>query len=307
MSAPPVAATTSASALKPPGPAPVAAASSAPEPPTPSHVLNPVVFERPYKLGMRERLRDDDLARDQDQELARWNEGGRRERWHPQPRVMVDNVRVQGKASASAVLRAARKNGYWPIRRCYDAALVSNQALRGKISLRFTLRSGGKATVATVVGTPTLEDKAVIDCLRKAFRGLDLVRTRKGDAKVTLDIALNPGDAPMKAVEDPPPTAGPGQLDVSVAQALVAAGAGAAVQRCYEAGVERVPGLWGRLALRADIASDGSIVSIVETESTFPDPETASCVADSIRQVRLPAPRGGDLRLMIPVRLGRPQ
>ncbi len=280
--------------------------STAPAIPTPSYVAHPVAFERPYKLGLREHLADKDLARDDEQELARWNEGGRRERWHPQPRVVVDNVRVQGKASASAVLREARKNGYWVIRRCYAPALPADQQLHGKLSMRLTLQANGKVSAAAITGRPTLEDKDVLACMRKSFRGVELVRTHGGTAKVTLDIMVNPGDAPMKAIEDPPVTGGSGVLDPAVVQALVAAGAGAAAQRCYEDGVRRVPGLWGRLTLRADVSPDGLIGSLVETESTFPDPATTSCIVDAIRAVRLPQPKGGELRLVIPLRLGTP-
>ncbi len=282
----------------------VASAPSQPAEPIPEPPAHPVTFERPYKLGQRPTVHDPEIARDDEQEVAHWNEGGRTGAWHPQPRVVVDNVKVQGKVQAAAILREARKKGYWPIRRCYDAALPLNQELRGKLSLRFTLRANGTVASPALAGASTLGDRDALACLRKAFQGLELVKPRTGTAKVTLDIALHPGDAPMKALEEPPVLPGPGVIDLGVVQALIAAGAGATGQACYLQGLRRVPGAWGRLVLRADVTADGVITSAIETDSTFPDALTARCVADAVQSVRLPSPTGGDVRVIVPIRMG---
>ncbi len=273
----------------------------------PITLAHPVVFEAPYRLGERPSLKSKDQAKEEEAALARWNVGGRDGTWHPHPRVIVDNVRVQGKVSSAAVLRAARAQGYWQIRRCYDPALPDKPELRGKLTVRFTLRNSGTAVRSSVVGKPTLDDRKVVACLRDAFRTVKFPRTGRGDATVSLDVTVHPGDAPMKAVEDPPVTRGPGAIDLPAVQAVVARHAGVQIQECYAQAARRVPGLWGRLVLRLDVAPNGGIRHIVETDSTFPDPQTTRCAVKAIQPIGLPAPQGGDVRIVLPIRFGHPR
>lgn len=273
----------------------------------PITLAHPVVFEAPYRLGERPSVKSKDEAKEEETALARWNVGGRNGTWHPHPRVIVDNVRVKGQVSSAAVQRTARAHGYWPIRRCYDPALPDKPELRGKLTVRFTLRNSGTAVRFSVVGKPTLDDPKVVACLRNAFRAIKFPRTRRGDATVSLDVTLHPGDAPMKAVEDPPVTRGPGVIDLPSVQAVVARHAGAQVQECYAQAVRRVPGLWGRLVLRLDVAPNGGIREIVETDSTFPDLQTTRCAVKAIQPIGLPPPRGGDVRIVLPIRFGHPR
>ena len=273
----------------------------------PITVQHPVVFEPPYKLGQRPALRDGDDAKAEQQSLDRWNVGGRDGEWHPQPRVIVDGVRVSGRIRSSKVLSTARAKGYWLIRKCYDPALPDNPELRGKMSVRFIIRHTGTAVRPVLAGKPTLDDRAVVQCIRRSIRKIKFPRTTRGDARVKLDIAVSPGDAPMKPVEDPPVLPGSGTLPMSTVQALVAKHAGERIQRCFVQGEQRTPGLWGRMVLRADVAPNGGIRSLVEVESTFPDQETTRCAMEAIRPIGLPHPRGGDLRLLIPIRLGEPR
>jgi hypothetical protein len=263
-----------------------------------------VVFESPYKLGQRPRPGSAAISRREDQELADWNEGGREGKWHPQPRVMVDNVRVRGRASDAMVLRETRKQHYWAIRKCYDAALASDQKLHGKVHVQFTIKHAGTVKSAKAIGKATLPDTTAVDCIVRSLSSLKFPATSRGDAVVTLDIGLNPGDLPVHAPEDPAVEPGPGTLDMHAVQAIVAGRIGHTTQECYEQALTRVPSVWGRLALRADIDASGHVRDIVEVESTFPDPVMITCVQDSLRKVVFPAPTGGDLRLVIPIRFG---
>ncbi len=267
---------------------------------------HPVVFEAPYKLGARPTVRSASEAKAEAQAIALWNAGGRASPWHPHPRVIVDNVRVKGPISSAAVLREARAKGYWPIRRCFDPALPEQPTLRGKVSVRLTVNASGKATRSAVVGKPTLTDPEVVTCIRNGMRGISYPRTRRGKAEVTLDVTVHPGDAPMKAVEDPPVTAGAGSIPLPVAQALVARHAGARIQQCFIDARQRVPGLWGRMVLRLDVASSGGIREVVETDSTFPDPATTRCAIDAIKGIGLPPSEKGDVRIVVPIRFGSP-
>jgi hypothetical protein len=282
-------------------PQPTPAASATALPPQPITARLPVVFEPPHKLDARPSLRDKARADEERIVLSRWNEGGRSAPWHPAPRVIVDNPRVTGPIRPATVLRTARAKGYWLIRSCYDAALAENQDLGGKLSVGFTIRKSGALVRPAIAGKPTLPDAKVVQCIRLSMRKISFPRPRS-DARVTLDIQINPGDAPVPLSRDDTP--GPGSIDTPLVQGTLAAGAGAAVQQCYVDGVRRMPGLWGRMLLLADVAYDGTLRGLTEVGSTFPDPQTTRCVSEAVRAVALPAPNGGELRIVVPIRFG---
>lgn len=265
-----------------------------------------VVFESPYKAGARPALSDPEQARQEEQRQSVWNRGGRDGKWHPEPRVVVDVVRVQGALTTAVVQREARKQAYGAIRKCYDAALLRNPQLKGKLRVQFNIRHSGSVGKPKTVGHPTLDAKAAVSCLTKSVSSIDFPATKKGDATAVLELTLNPGDLPVRPAEDQPREPGPGKLDVNAAQAVVAAALGRAARDCYGKGMDRVPGLWGRLVLRADVGADGSVREVIETDSTFPDPETSRCVSQALGRVGFPPPRGGELRLVVPIRFGRP-
>jgi hypothetical protein len=219
------------------------------------------------------------------------------------PRVKVDNPRVVGKITPAIVLRETRKLHYWPIRRCYDAALAKDQALRGSVTVRFTIKANGQASAGSVVGQPTLKDRDTGRCIAASFSSLHFPRPTKGTAKVTIDIALNPGDAPMRGSDDPAVEPGPGSIDMQAFQA-VTANNGVSIIQCYQQGLARVPGLWGRMALRLDLDPNGAVRDAVESESTFPDSQTTQCVIDALKKIQYPAPTSGDLRVIVPIRFG---
>jgi hypothetical protein len=261
-----------------------------------------VAFDPVYKLGQRAQP---ERAQREQQDLDAWNSGGRADPWHPQPRVMVDNVKVvRGRVSEAVVLRETRKQHYWPIRRCYDPALARDQKLAGKVRVQFVIRPSGALKAARTLGKPGLPDTQAVECLVRSLASLKFPAPPRAEATVALDIGLNPGDLPVKAPEDPPVEPGPGTVDLHAAQAVVAGTAGHRVQQCYAEALTRVPSLWGRMALRAQLDSSGALRELVEVESSFPDPATTACVMQAVRTVAFPPPAGGDLRLVIPFRFG---
>ncbi len=264
----------------------------------------PVVFEPPYKQGLRPKLRDARLAREEAQELGVWNEGGRSTKWHPAPRIMIDNPRVAGSLDANAALREARKRHYWPIRKCYDPALAKDPTLRGKVSVRLTVRPSGSVTGPNLVGHSSIDDRDVVRCIVGSFGSLRMPKPRKGRARITLDVSVNPGDAPPPTSEDKSSDPGPGTTDMHALQATLAGKAWEPIRACYMAGCERVPGLWGRMALRVDLSHSGAVRGASETETTFPDAATVRCVEEVLGAVEFPVPDGGDLRVVVPIRFG---
>jgi hypothetical protein len=265
-----------------------------------------VAFETPYKLGSRPRLRDPDFAKRDARSLARWNAGGRDGTWHPEPRVMVDRLEARGRIDDALVLREVRRRQYGPIRRCYDAALARDPGLQGRMRVQLNVAHTGAVRAPKAVGKATLADADLVDCVVRSFAGLRVSPTRRGAATVSLDVALHPGDAPVRPSEDPAPTPGTGVVDAHRALAAIVGAARGPVEGCYERGRARVSGLWGRMALRLDVAPDGVVRSVQESESLFPDPETTRCASEALRLVPLPPPQGGEVRLVVPIRFGTP-
>jgi TonB family protein len=204
------------------------------------------------------------------------------------------------------VLREARKQQYWPVRRCFEQGLLRDQRLQGKVHVQFVVRHTGMVRKPHSIGTSALRDAVATDCVAHSFSSLRLPVTTRGDATVRLDVSLYPGDLPVRSTDDATTDSGPGTLDASAAQAVIASSAARELQRCYDNGLARVAGLWGRMALRVDLAADGAVRDVTETESTFPDPDTTRCAADVVRKIAFPAPDGGDLRFVVPVRFGTP-
>lgn len=303
-SAPPIAASASAAPLAS-APSHSATDLEPDVPDTPAHPRALVVFDPPYKLGARPRLPDPTLEQRENKDLAAWNRGGRDGKFHPEPRVVVDAIKAQGALTAAVVQREARKNAYGAVRKCYDAALAKTPQLSGKLRVQLTIRRSGAVGKSKASGRPTLDDKDAVSCLVAAMKTVQFPAPPRGDVTAVLELTLNPGDLPMRLAEDPPVEPGPGRLDANAALALVAGSIGKSVQHCYDSGLARVPGLWGRLALRADIAPEGSVRAVTETESAFPDAETGRCVSDALARVAFPAPRGGELRLVVPLRFGK--
>ncbi len=74
------------------------------------------------------------------------------------------------------------------------------------------------------------------------------------------------------------------------------------VRACYQAGLERDPGLTGRLSVAFEIGPSGAVdaVEMVGAEE-FPDPEVPACIARAIASWQFPAPPdGGRIRVSYP-------
>jgi hypothetical protein len=164
--------------------------------------------------------------------------------------------------------------------------------------------TGGDVTSSHLVGSD-LGDASVTTCLAEAARKLTFLPPPGRRLQIELRVELWPGDAPVPIIGSPtdPAPENPGQLDVRAAQAALAP-LESEIGRCYAAGLERDPGLWGRIQLGIDQDERGRITRVHEEESRFPDREVASCVIRVVRSAELPTPKGGSLRWCYALRLG---
>jgi len=301
-------------------PAPAEAPEALP-PPAPTVVAH-VEPETPYKTFQRPRSAGPVFAAGEDETLARWNLGGtgdpnfisNRPSFHPGARVVVDTELVGGQLPAKSgpglsqrgLLAQSRSRGYWPLRLCFEDALRRDAKLSGETRIRISIGQSGSVTRADV--RKTALDAEAGRCLSLAVENLEYEPgPASGVVAVDLSVKFWRGDAPVPAIGPAPGKLfeNPGRLDrASIADALIPVLP--EVERCYARGLAEDPALWGRLALRIDLAGDGTLQSVHEDESRFPDPGVAECVVAQVGKLTFPAPIGGALSFVQAFRLGTP-
>jgi hypothetical protein len=72
-------------------------------------------------------------------------------------------------------------------------------------------------------------------------------------------------------------------------------------RKCYQSALARDPDIEGRVVARFVIARDGTVSNATNDGSTFPDPDTITCMLDGFRKLRFPAPEGGIVTVVYPI------
>ncbi|WP_437968543.1 AgmX/PglI C-terminal domain-containing protein [Sorangium sp. So ce260] len=261
-----------------------------------------ITIDPPYKLGQHLVPRGQAEAAERD----RWNAGGRGDppappppaEGHPLPRIIVDIDQVKGPLKARDVERVARRHLWIHVYSCYRLRAYRDPSLHGKTTVRLTVSRAGKVTAARATSS-TLSAPDVVSCLAQRAKSLSLPRARAGST-VVATLQVYPGDEPV----EPPPSVlapGPGELRPDAISAAVAE-ALPAWRSCYGAALAGAPALWGRLAIRFHVTDSGAVDEAFEVESRFPDERLTRCVLRRARALTFPAPEGGDLRFVVPLR-----
>jgi hypothetical protein len=244
---------------------------------------------------------------ERDEHLMRWSSGGssdpnaasNRPGYHPATRVVIDVALLSRapKGSTKKLLRAARSGGYWPFRNCFERAERITPRKSRSARVRFTLSPHGKVLAARLIGTAAEPDFA--RCVLDKARALSFVPGVGRRLDIELDVQQWPGDAPV-----PPRAADEQRLQGTGAAQAALASLLPQFERCYRAGLERDPALWGRLALKLGLASDGGVLTSEEVETRFPNGQVVSCVQQALRGQRLPELDKSSLTVAI--RFGQP-
>ncbi|WP_437897775.1 AgmX/PglI C-terminal domain-containing protein [Sorangium sp. So ce124] len=261
-----------------------------------------VAIDPPYKLGRHLVPRGQAEVAERD----RWNAGGRGDppappppaEGHPLPRIIVDIDQVKGPLKASEVQRVARRHLWIHVYSCYRLRAYRDPTLHGKTTVRLTVSRAGKVTGARATSS-TLSAPDVVSCLAARARSLPLPGAKAGST-IVATLQVYPGDEPV----EPPPSVlapGPGELGPDAISAALAE-ALPAWRSCYEEALAGAPALWGRLAIRFHVTDSGAVDEAFEAESRFPDERLTRCVLRRARALTFPAPEGGDLRFVAPLR-----
>lgn len=74
-----------------------------------------------------------------------------------------------------------------------------------------------------------------------------------------------------------------------------------ALRFCYERGLMKNPKLQGKLVVKFTIDKTGRVAAASETSNTISDPEVGACVVKRFKQMKFPAPEGGDVTVLYPL------
>jgi hypothetical protein len=264
-------------------------------------------------------------------ELGIWNLGGADdpEYWtsltsfHPASRVLVLARPLQARRdkqrAAGSVQAAARAQGYWPFRNCYEALLLeqartgqsrgvkrptsatpvpgetrNEQAKREQrarkylafqgVSL-FRLTADAHGRVKYVRSIKTELPPATSACLRAAVYGLRFPPVGRA-TDIELSVELSPGDVEFAPAREPEP------LPAPVLEAL--AQLSPDLLACYADARTREPGVWGRLGLALVTNSAGVVTDVQQVATRLPEAALVACVRDLLTGAALPIPGTGE-------------
>jgi len=109
---------------------------------------------------------------------------------HPEPRVIVNVLRVRGPHARDEVERSARL-GWGRIVSCYKASDAPEKVV---VTLELVVSGNGTVTRARRVRSP-VKDRELADCLASAMQRLGMPKAR-ARSTATVEIRLAPGDPP---------------------------------------------------------------------------------------------------------------
>jgi hypothetical protein len=266
-----------------------------------------VLIEPPYSALGHPRLATEMMTLERDEELFQWALGGsadpehpsNRPGYHPATRVVVDVQPLSRapKGSTKRLLAIARSTGYWPLRACFETAQRAAPKQERSARVRLTLGATGRVLGSRSMGPSPERDYA--RCVLERVRKLDF--TPGFSRKLDIDVSVKqwPGHAPVppRAPDDAP------ALHVSADTAASLEAVAPALTVCYEQGLAQDAKLWGRIALRLELSSDGAVQAASPVETRFPRPEVVECARQALLGARLRSP--GVSELTFAVRLGQ--
>jgi hypothetical protein len=98
-------------------------------------------------------------------------------------------TQVQGRLPPEAVQRVVRQS-FGRMRACYEAGLVRDPELEGRIAVKFVIdRSGAVAMVSTT--ERTLMDSSVASCVERAFQQMSFPEPEGGIVTVVYPIVFS--------------------------------------------------------------------------------------------------------------------
>jgi hypothetical protein len=251
-----------------------------------------------------------------DEELQRWNYGGRsdpayisnRPNYHPATRVVVDveaqqrrkpSSRVQRVGEGAKVQAKLRNYGYWPLRLCFEDTARGEPDPGGSTVIRIALNTAGSVVSARVLRSD-LKHRAIAECEASALRRLKLDAALSRAWVGNVKVAVWPGDTPLVPVatsDDPLDAAA-----ISVVYRAVET-IGDEVSDCLGAARTADAKLWGRLALSFAVAEAGRPVGVTQFRTNFGSDAAVQCVSRLLGSLVIDLPASDRRRFVAAWRL----
>lgn len=122
------------------------------------------------------------------------------------PTLRQGRTEVSGRLPPEVIQRVVRMS-FGRFRLCYEEGLRTNPNLAGTVTVRYTINERGESSPARDGGS-TLPDPAVVQCVVRAFEGIDYPKPESGTVAVTYPLLFTPGDpTPPNPASSPPSSA----------------------------------------------------------------------------------------------------
>jgi hypothetical protein len=194
---------------------------------------------------------------------------------------------------------------------CISAGNVTRE---GRFLVNTSFSSSGTWQALTGAIT-TLPDCRAIDCIEKQLSSVRVDAWPEAKTPiVSFEFVLSPNAPPRHSSKGDPtfnlkevarcaddPTDENGRLPLEVIQKVVLE-ASPNVRACYEDGLGRNPNLKGTIVVRLIIERDGSVARVSLDDVTLPDCKVAACVRETVPKLSFPAPEGGPVTVIYPIR-----
>jgi hypothetical protein len=116
------------------------------------------------------------------------------------PRVRMGATTVKGRLPPEVVQRIVRQN-FGRFRLCYENGLKANPKLEGRVSVTFVIDRSG--AVGSVKADGDMPDRAVRDCVARAFHGLSFPAPEGGIVTVVYPILFSPPEGAATGLRGP--------------------------------------------------------------------------------------------------------
>lgn len=110
--------------------------------------------------------------------------------------ISADDPALDKELSA-ATIREVVQGSFDKLRACYEAGLLHDSKLSGRVTVQFVVHESGRVKSADLVEAggaqaTTLEDEQVLDCMLKTYLELEFPRFSSGQVSVVYPIMFSP-------------------------------------------------------------------------------------------------------------------
>jgi hypothetical protein len=89
------------------------------------------------------------------------------------------------------LIHSTVKQNFDKIRACYETGLHANPALQGRVTVKLVIGTNG-TTKSAVPSQGDFPDKAVVDCIGRAFNAIRFPPPTRGEVTVNYPVLLSP-------------------------------------------------------------------------------------------------------------------